>query len=284
MSNKVALVTGASRGIGKQAAIMLAAQGFDVAITARTMDEGEVHEHGASSSDVCAITGSLRTTAAEIEKLGQQALPIRMDLLDPQSIELAVDTVMAEWKHIDVLLNNGIYQGPGIMNRVLELTPAMMQKVYQGNVFSQLLLVQRCLPPMLERNSGCVINMVSASGMMDPPAPTGEGGWGFAYASSKAAFLRMVGILAVEHRDSSVQFFNVDPGFIITEVMQEQGLTEEFTKNYGGAPPTVPAAVIAWLATSEDASPHKGTTVSAQSLCKKLGLVKGWPQKRDKGS
>jgi hypothetical protein len=94
----------------------------------------------------------------------------------------------------------------------------------------------------------------------------------------------MVGILAVEHRDSSVQFFNVDPGFIITEVMQEQGLTEEFTKNYGGAPPTVPAAVIAWLATSEDASPHKGTTVSAQSLCKKLGLVKGWPQKRDKGS
>jgi NAD(P)-dependent dehydrogenase (short-subunit alcohol dehydrogenase family) len=277
----VALVTGASRGIGKQAAIMLAAQGFDIAITARTMEEGEAHEHGASSSDVRAITGSLKTTAAEIEKLGQKALPIRMDLLDPDSIELAVDQVIVQWGQIDLLLNNGIYQGPGIMNRVLELSPDMMQKVYQGNVFSQLLLIQRCLPSMLDRNSGSIINMVSASGMMDPPAPTGEGGWGFAYSSSKAAFLRMVGILAVEHRDSNVKFFNVEPGLIITEMLKEQGLAEEFSKNYGGAPPTVPASVIAWLATSEEANVHRGTTVSAQQLCKDLGLVEGWPTARN---
>lgn len=278
-SQKIAFVTGASRGIGKQAALDLAKHGFDVVITARTLHEGEQHERGSTDSDTSAVGGSLDTTAAEIRALGQKALPIQLDLLDTDSIERAIEQTLSEWGHIDVLLNNGIYQGPGTMSPVMELTAEQMQKIYQGNVFSQLLLVQRCLSGMLKRDSGCIINMVSESGTIDPPAPAGKGGWGFAYSSSKGAFIRMVGVLKVEHQDSNVQFYNVEPGFIVTEIMKERGMAAEFER-FGGAPPTVPAAVIAWLATAPEAKELHGQTVFAQRQCRKLNLVPEWQPKR----
>ena len=74
-----------------------------------------------------------------------------------------------------------------------------MARIYLGNVFHQTHLTQRVLRHMLGRGGGTIINMTSGSGQMDPPGPVGEGGWGFAYSSSKAAFHRMVGILQVEH-------------------------------------------------------------------------------------
>lgn len=267
LERKVAFVTGASRGIGKQAAIALAARGFDVVLAARSMEEGERHERGADNSDTSPVSGSLLGTAAQIEALGRRALPIRLDLLDTASIEQALATTFEQWGQIDLLLNNGIYQGPGTMKPVLELTGEMVHKIYQGNVFAPLLLVQRCLPAMLARNSGCIINMVSNSATTDPPAPTGAGGWGFAYSSTKAALMRMVGVLHAEHRDSGVHFFNVDPGFVPTENMREKGLMGDFTETSGNAPATVPAAVIAWLASAPEAAAHNAQTICAQPFC-----------------
>ncbi|MBT8152074.1 MAG: SDR family oxidoreductase [Gammaproteobacteria bacterium] len=276
MTQQVAFITGASRGIGKQAAIALASEGFDVVLTARTLHDGEEHERGAFHSDTSAVTGSLTSTAKEIEALGQRALSIRLDLLDPNSVSRAYEQAIAEWGHIDLLLNNGIYQGPGTQSPVLDLTPQMLQNVYQANVFSQLLLVQLCLPPMLKRDSGCIINMVSKSGMIDPPAAANKGGWGFAYASSKAALIRMIGVLKAEHKESNVRLHNVEPGFVITENLREKGLVDDTAALYGGAPPTVPAAVIAWLATAPEASALHGETSSAQQLCIEHNLLPEW--------
>lgn len=273
---KIAFVTGASRGIGKQTAIALAGKGFDVVITARTLNDGEEHERGAFQSDTSAVSGSLNSTAKAIEALGQEALAIRLDLLDPDSITRAVEQTLEQWGPIDVLVNNGVYQGPGTMTPVLELTPQMMHNIYQCNLLSPLLLVQKCLPQMLVRNSGSIINMVSKAGMMDPPAVATKGGWGFAYSSSKAALERMIGVLKVEHADSQVCFYNIEPGFIITENMQEKGLVDDNAERFGGAPPTVPAAVIAWLASEERAKELHGETISAQHFCLKNNLVPEW--------
>src|SRR5690606_11795907 len=90
-----ALVTGASRGIGKATAVALAEAGFDVAFTARTVHEGE----GVDDSDKGGRTvpGSLDTTAALVEAAGRRALPIAMDLMDRDSIVAAADRVYAEW-------------------------------------------------------------------------------------------------------------------------------------------------------------------------------------------
>jgi NAD(P)-dependent dehydrogenase (short-subunit alcohol dehydrogenase family) len=174
--SKVAFITGASRGIGKATALALARKGYDVVVTARTLEEGEAFEHGSRDSEVKALPGSLRETAQAVEALGRRALPIRLDLLDLASIDAAWDAAIAAWGHVDVLVNNGIYQGPGIMCPVEELTQEQMHKLFQGNVFSQVHLIQRCLPHMLSRGSGTVVNVVSESGMIDPPGPIGYGG------------------------------------------------------------------------------------------------------------
>jgi NAD(P)-dependent dehydrogenase (short-subunit alcohol dehydrogenase family) len=140
--------------------------------------------------------------------------------------------------------------------------------------------VQRLLPPMLARKSGAIVNMVSAAGMQDPPAPPESGGWGFVYAASKAALIRMSGCLAVEHRDAGVSFFGVEPGLILTESMKIQGLEEELTKFAGGAPPEVPAAVIAWLATDPAAQEWHGKTLHAQKVALQRQLVPDWRRKK----
>src|ERR1700733_174858 len=95
----VALVTGASRGIGKSIAVHLARAGFDVAIGARTRHEGEEREHSSTvvKSDTRALPGSLDSTAALIEHAGGGALPVYLDLLDRGSLEPAVATVLEQW-------------------------------------------------------------------------------------------------------------------------------------------------------------------------------------------
>ena len=87
----------------------------------------------------------------------------------------------------------------------------------------------------------------------DPAAPASEGGWGFAYSSSKAAIARLVGVLAAEHRDTPLRFFNVEPGFIVTEMTAKMpfGTREVGARlnslQQGGLPVDV-AETIAWYA------------------------------------
>ena len=273
MSNQkqrpVAFVTGASRGIGRAAALALAEHGYDIVVTARTVTEGQ-------AADGRPLPGSIASTAEEVRKRGGKALPIRLDLLDEQSIREAIDTTRKEWGGIDLLLNNGIYTGPANMVEVMDIEANEMDALFKANVFAPTLTTQLVLPEMAERNRGTIINMVSAAGFSDPPAPAGKGGWGYAYAASKAAIARMVGVLAAEYAETALKFFNVEPGFVMTEAMHLNDPDGELSKRMAGAPPAAPAAVIAWLATNSDAASWHGQTVSAQPLCLELGLIPDW--------
>ena len=151
-----------------------------------------------------------------------------------------------------------------------------MRTIFQANLFAQIALIQKVLPEMLARGTGTIINMVSSAGLTDPPAPAGQGGWGFAYAASKAAFHRLVGVLAVEHANSGVRFHNVEPGFVMTEAMKWNDPNGQISAKFEAAPPEVPAAVIAWLARGDDAAKWNGQTVFAQKLALKLGLHPDW--------
>jgi hypothetical protein len=249
--------------------LALAERGFDVVVTARTVKEGE-------AADGSAVSGSIETTAREVRERGREALAIPLDLLDRGSIDRALDETFESWGRVDVLLNNGIYTGRSTLQQFLELDEDEIRKMFEANVFSPIHITRRVLPAMLERGSGSIMNMVSNAGLSDPPAPAGKGGWGFAYGATKAAFNRMAGVLAVEHRDSGVFFHSIEPGLVITEAMALYDPTGEFAKRFRGAPTEVPAAAIAWLATSEDAAKWNGKTVFAQKLALDLALVDDW--------
>lgn len=270
---RVALVTGASRGIGKASAVRLAEAGFDVALTARTVKEGEGRADANSVREAgrdVVVPGSLETTAAEVEAHGVRALVIPMDLLDAAAVVAAPAAVLAEWGRIDVLFNNAIFQGAGTMDRVLDLTPESMSRLFLGNFVHQVLLTQQVIPHMVARGSGRIINMVSGSARLDPIAPAGDGGWGIGYSASKAAFARVAGGINAEFGPALLAF-NVDPGNVITEKRKAISASDEFQENYGAQSADETAHAVAWLATDDDAARLLGKWIYAPKLTKELG-------------
>jgi NAD(P)-dependent dehydrogenase (short-subunit alcohol dehydrogenase family) len=273
-----ALVTGASRGIGKAIAVHLARAGFDVALTARTVADGEGREHSSTldRSDTSPLPGSLSSTAALVEEAGARSLTVPADLTDRASVIAAADAVLAEWGPVDVLVNNGRYVGPGHMD-YFEATPLELLDLHlEANVMAPLALTKRLLPGMLDRGSGTIVNITSGAAYHDPPAAAGEGGWGLGYAISKGALHRVAGILALELGGRGIRAYNVQPGFIATERMAQDMGNFNFDAS-AGAPPDVVGAVVTWLVTEPSAAEPNGRNIEAQDVCRELNLLAGWP-------
>jgi NAD(P)-dependent dehydrogenase (short-subunit alcohol dehydrogenase family) len=277
MQRQRSLVTGASRGIGKACAVHLARAGFDVAVTARTVTEGEGREHSSTvhRSDTSPLPGSLSATADAVRAAGQEVLVLPADLLDRASLGAAVATVLERWGGVDVLVNNGRYIGPGHMDRFLDTPLELLDKQLDANVMAPLVLLRQCLPAMVERGHGLVVNITSGAAWTDPPAPAGDGGWGLGYAISKGALHRVAGLLQRELADTGVVLVNVDPGFIATERMA-QDMGEFGFDASAAAPPDVIGAVVAWLATSPDVGAWAGGVLPGQQVCHERGLLPGW--------
>jgi NAD(P)-dependent dehydrogenase (short-subunit alcohol dehydrogenase family) len=267
-----ALVTGASRGIGRATALALARAGFDVAVAARTAQEGQ----GRNETTGGSLPGSVAGTCEGVEAEGRRALPLYLDLLDHTTIDAAVKAVEREWGGVDLLVNNAVHTAGGSMTLLLDLDAEMLRTKFEANVLAQFLISRAVLPGMLERGAGTIVNVTSAVAVTDPAMPAGEGGWGFAYAMSKGAFHRLAGFLAVELGDRGIVAFNVDPGFVVTETMEANARVHGLEGHYVGAPPSVAASVIAWLATDPEARSFNGQTVRAQKLALERALHPDW--------
>jgi NAD(P)-dependent dehydrogenase (short-subunit alcohol dehydrogenase family) len=259
-SHPVALVTGASRGIGRACAIALAEAGFDVAFTARTAREGEGRDDSDSGGGV-AIEGSLESTAAEVERFGGRALPLVADLTDFDSLRTAVDTVASEWLRLDVLVLNAVHTGAGSMLRIADTPVEMLETKLRANAIAQVVLVKQALPIMIAAGGGRIIAITS---------------YAATYAASKAAFHRLAGHLAVEVGPQGIVAINVDPGHVMTERMVANAARLGLEGKYRGAPPSAPAAAVAWLATSPDAAGLNGQTVDGLKLVLQHGVHPDW--------
>jgi NAD(P)-dependent dehydrogenase (short-subunit alcohol dehydrogenase family) len=269
-----ALVTGATRGIGRATALALAASGWDVAVTGRSRHPGD----GRDDSDTGAgrvLPGSLEETASLVRLEGRRALELVADLHDRAALGRAVATVTDAWGGVDLLVNNAVDTGPGSMVPVLELTVDQLVAKLDANAVAPLVLVQAVLPGMLERGGGTIVDVTSHTATADPPGPVGSGGWGLAYAASKAAFHRFAPLLAVELGDRGIRAYNVDPGYVDTERQLLNAEALGLVGHYRGAPPSAPAAAIAWLVDHPD-EVGNGETVRALKVALTHGLHPDW--------
>lgn len=187
----VAVITGASRGLGLSIARLYSRQGFRLALTARGAD-------------------ALRQ--AELE-LGQntEVLAITGDVADRQHAETLVNQTLERFGRIDVLLNNASELGPSPLPELERYPLDSLETVFKVNVLAPLHLIQLVLPDMRRRDDGRIINISSDAAV--EPYPT----WG-GYGASKAALDHLSRVLAAELEGTGIRVYAVDPGDMNTEM------------------------------------------------------------------
>ena len=200
---RVALVTGASRGIGAAIAVRLAAAGATVAVTARTLDE----QSGAR------VGGSLRATVAAAVAVGGRAFPFVGDLTDPQSRGRIVPAVVAELGAVDILVNNA---GIAWYGKFEELDAMRARRLVELDYLAPVDLARAVVPAMRHRRSGWIVNLSSVLARHPGPAPFADVrpmiriGWH--YGAAKAALERFTTGLASEVYDDHIAVNALLPG------------------------------------------------------------------------
>jgi NAD(P)-dependent dehydrogenase (short-subunit alcohol dehydrogenase family) len=270
-----ALVTGASRGIGKAIAIALAEHGYDVAIAARTVrstDPTPEHTQTVHKKDDRPLPGSLEETAALIEQAGRRALPLKMDLTSLDSVETAIAQLIGAWGGVDVVVNNGRHIGPGLMDNIIETPIEQYPLFLMAHGVAPIRIVQLLLPGMLERGHGTFVTTSSGAGYEFYPSVSRPG---LGYRIGKAAGHTLVGSILAEHGADGIRAFNVNPGFVLTERNSLDADEFGFAAASAGPPEAVGAA-IAWLVSSPEADPLQRSNVDAQDLALDRGLYPDW--------
>jgi NAD(P)-dependent dehydrogenase (short-subunit alcohol dehydrogenase family) len=276
--NKVAFITGASRGIGRGCALELARRGFDLVVTARTVTGAERYEHSATvkKSATDPLPGTLERTAAECQALGVATHVVKLDLSKREDWAPGIASALERFGRIDVLVNNGRYVGPGHMDPFEETPLELYEQMFVCNVFAPLELIRLCLPAWKRQGGGIVINVTSSAGQIETPQPIGKGGWGLGYSLTKAAFSRMVSGLAKELRPYHVAVIGLMPGFVGTERMAKE--LGEFGFDAAKALPVEnPGRVCAMLATARDPMHFSGRDLRGPELYREHALLQFEP-------
>ncbi len=244
MDERVAIVTGGGRGIGRAAAIELADAGFRVAIAARTVTE--LHE-----------------TATTIRATGGTALALPTDVTKEESIRHMVQATVAEFGRIDILVNNAAMTHRG---DVLSTSLEEWNRVLATNLTSYFLVSKYAVPHLIEAGGGVIINVSSVTSMRG----TGNG---LPYTACKGAIDSMTYDMAVHLGRYNIRVISLQPGAIDTEISQKYSATfqhadaiSQFSKDMTplgrwGRPEEM-GKVIRFLA-SDDASFITNTTILA---------------------
>ena len=270
---KTAIVTGATRGIGRATAVGLGALGYHVVVTGRTRREGDAAAlpEASALAEFADLAGSLATTVDLIKQAGGHATPLVLDLLERDTLQPVALAAIEALGHVDVLVNNAIYVGPAGTARFLDTPPDELERRLYANVAAQLVFMQPILRHMVERRDGVIADVTSAAGYATPTRATGEGGWALSYGVSKAGLHRIVEQLVVEHPDDGVRFLNVQPGFVATERVLAAGATLQFVADHA-APVEIVGRALARIVDSAPDFPQ-GALVQIQDHARNWGLL-----------
>ncbi len=203
LGGKVAVVTGAGRGIGRALAIGFAEAGADVALIART-------------------EGDLKDTAGIIKEMGREALPIRADVTSGEEIHNAISRIHGKWGEIDVLINNA---GMNIRSKALEVSEQEWQTIMDTNLKSAFMMSQEVGALMKEQDTGGrIINIASVAGHVALRT-------GVVYASTKAAMIQMTKVLAMEWGQYGINVNSIGPWYFKTPLTEKLLADEEYLRD-----------------------------------------------------
>ena len=204
LKGKVALITGAARGIGKQIALKFAEEGADIAFTDLVIDE------------------IAETTKQELEAFGVRVLAIASNAADFQQTHDTVQQIMDAFGRIDILVNNAGITKDGLVMRMSE---GQWDAVIAVNMKSAFNFLHAVVPVMARQRSGSIINMASIAGQTGNPGQVN-------YSASKAGLIAMAKSVAKEMGGRGIRANAIAPGYVITEMTEAlpQNVRDEFVK------------------------------------------------------
>jgi 3-oxoacyl-[acyl-carrier protein] reductase len=190
LNKKIAIVTGAGRGIGRAIALSLASAGCRVALAARTEEQ-------------------LIAVQSEIRSSGGEAICVRTDLTQEEEIAALVEATQQTWSTLDILVNNA---GWGRKAPIVKASPEDWERTLKVNLRAPMLLTRLVLPTLIAKESGAVINIGSIAGK------SGEAG-SSAYAASKFGLIGFTQSLYEEVREHGIKAAVILPGFVDTPLI-----------------------------------------------------------------
>jgi len=194
LDGRVAIVTGGNRGLGRAMAVALAEAGAQVAIASRQTQQAQ-----AAASEIQAVTG-------------QTCRGYRCDVTDPALVKAMVSQVLADFRQIDILINNA---GINVRGAIEDLSLEEFRQVQETNVTGMWLMCREVAPHMKARRYGRVINLGSAFSVVSLPERT-------PYATSKGAVLQLTRSLALEWALDGITVNAMLPGHFVTEIDRAQ--------------------------------------------------------------
>lgn len=256
LDGKVALVTGASRGIGAAIAVRLGMEGAKIVVSARTAQPGESR-----------LPGTLGETVERVRKTGADVFSIKADLAQARERQMLIEKAQAAFGPIDILINDAAitYFMP-----VAEFSEKRFKLMMEVQVYAPFHLAQLVLPSMKTRKSGWIVNISSGAGLHPkPPYAQGPRG-GTVYGMCKAALERFTTGLASEVFDDGIAVNVVSPGLVDTPGVAVHGLINERTKDR--VQPIEYIAEAVYRLASGDPKTMTGRIDYAEPLLKELGL------------
>lgn len=253
----VAIVTGGSRGIGKQTCLELARRGFRLVVASRT----EAARAG--------TPGTLGQTLQQVRDIGAEAIAVRADMAEQSDLDRLVATALDRFGAVDALVNNAAYTvGRTLFTHVPDLTREQWDKHFAVNVTAPLMLIQACWQSMISAGRGVIVNLTSGAAHLQPIGQQHSSELhetGPAYGASKAALNRMCNVVAREGASYRIAVIGVNPGFVLTETMALTLGSDRIDATTAIAT-SVPASVIAHLCACADPMQFSGTIVDAEVM------------------
>ncbi|WP_068784196.1 3-ketoacyl-ACP reductase [Paenibacillus phocaensis] len=198
LTGKVAIITGAARGIGKATAAALAKEGVNVGLIART-------------------ESTLKEVAAELQGRGVKVAYAAADIASKEQVETAVETLKQELGPADILINNA---GIATFGTVLEMDPAEWKSILDTNVLGTYYVTRAVLPQLVEKNSGDIINISSTNGLNGAATSS-------AYSASKFAVIGFTESLAQEVRRNNIRVSALTPSTVATDLALDLNLIKD---------------------------------------------------------